>query len=242
SFFQGSGTKLADIPIVPVTLMKIDSDHDLLKAFHALLYGAIGKKTVRKKNIRSFSGFPEGDDTEARVKKLTQSKKWTVVALKDLCTLLGLDKAGNRANVIDRLMAFLASPDPSSSKGPVAKKPKKVTKKSFKVGKKGKKVKREVKPRPLSGYMIFCKETRPTVVKANAEFKATEVMAKLGEMWNKCSDAQKEKYKQQGIKEFEKKQGAKADEGAGDGGDGEDEQAEEASENEEASEDEVGEG
>ena len=33
-------------------LTKADADHDLLKAFHSFLYGAIGKKTVRKKNIR----------------------------------------------------------------------------------------------------------------------------------------------------------------------------------------------
>lgn len=40
--------------IVPVTLTKVDADHDLLKAFHSLLYGVIGKKTVRKKNIRRY--------------------------------------------------------------------------------------------------------------------------------------------------------------------------------------------
>ena len=37
---------------VPINLNKIDADHDLLKAFHSILYGAVGKKTVRKKNIR----------------------------------------------------------------------------------------------------------------------------------------------------------------------------------------------
>lgn len=31
--------------------------------------------------------------------------------------------------MIDRIMAFLANPDPSASKGPVAKKPKKAVKK-----------------------------------------------------------------------------------------------------------------
>ncbi|CAN0456581.1 unnamed protein product, partial [Ectocarpus sp. 8 AP-2014] len=93
---QGSGTKLADIPIVPVNLNKIDADHDLLKAFHAFLYGGVGKKTVRKKNIRSFSGFPDDDDKDARMKKLTESKKWTVAALRDLCTLLGLEKGGDK--------------------------------------------------------------------------------------------------------------------------------------------------
>lgn len=31
-----------------------DADHDLLKAFHSFLYGAVGKKTMRKKNIRGY--------------------------------------------------------------------------------------------------------------------------------------------------------------------------------------------
>ncbi|CAM9361708.1 unnamed protein product, partial [Hapterophycus canaliculatus] len=121
---------LADVPIVPVNLNKIDADHDLLKAFHSFLYGVVGKKTVRKKNIRSFSGFPEDDDRDARVKKLSESKKWTVSALKDLCTLLGLDKSGGKkGDVVDRIVDFLTSPDPAASKGPVPKKPKKVVKK-----------------------------------------------------------------------------------------------------------------
>ena len=37
---------------VPLNLNKIDADHDLLKSFHTFLYGFVGKKTVRKKNIR----------------------------------------------------------------------------------------------------------------------------------------------------------------------------------------------
>lgn len=41
---------------VPVMLNKIgDADHDLLKAFHSFLYGAVGKKTMRKKNIRRYT-------------------------------------------------------------------------------------------------------------------------------------------------------------------------------------------
>lgn len=37
---------------MPINLGKIDSDHDLLKAFHNYLYGVVGKKSFRKKNIR----------------------------------------------------------------------------------------------------------------------------------------------------------------------------------------------
>eukprot|EP00752_Nemacystus_decipiens_P014574 g12979.t1 len=211
AIYEGSGTRLGDIPIVPVMLTKADADHDLLKAFHSFLYGGVGKKTVRKKNIRSFSGFPEDDDKGARKNKLAQSKKWTMPSLRDLCQLLGLDKSGDKTEVVDRLVDFLTSPDPSASKGPVVKKPKPAPKKRKSVGKgkKAKKVKREIKPRPLSGYMIFVRETRPKVYKGNTDLEPKEIMAKMGEMWQACSDAQKEKYKKQGIKEFEKKQGSK---------------------------------
>ncbi|CAM9703126.1 unnamed protein product, partial [Sphacelaria rigidula] len=83
---------------VPINLGKIDADHDLLKAFHAYLYGVVGKKSTRKKNIRNFSGFAEEDDKASRAirtKKL-ESKKWTMAALKDLCTLIGLEKGGDK--------------------------------------------------------------------------------------------------------------------------------------------------
>ena len=47
----------------------------------------------------SFSGFDDNEDAAvraARVKKLGVSKKWTVAALRDLCTLLGLEKGGDK--------------------------------------------------------------------------------------------------------------------------------------------------
>lgn len=37
----------------------LPSDHDLLKAFHSILYGSLGKASTRKKDIRAFNGFPE---------------------------------------------------------------------------------------------------------------------------------------------------------------------------------------
>eukprot|EP00904_Undaria_pinnatifida_P006203 jgi/Undpi1/2712/HiC_scaffold_14.g06090.m1 len=229
--FEGSGTKLGDIPIVPINLNKIDADHDLLKAFHSILYGAVGKKTVRKKNIRSFSGFDDNEDPAvraARVKKLGVSKKWTVAALRDLCTLLGLEKGGDKSDVVDRIVSFLASPDPSASKGPVVKKPKAVKKRKSAGGKekKAKKVKREVKPRPVSGYIMFCKGARPKLSKEEGPMKPQEVMAKMAKLWSECSAAQKEKYKQAGVKEFEKKQaGLAAASGEADaGGDAEDDE------------------
>jgi len=45
-------------------------------------------------------------------------------------------------------------------------------------------------------YMIFCKEQRPKIVKANPGFSFGEVGKALGAAWGKLSDAQKAKYKQ----------------------------------------------
>lgn len=50
--------------------------------------------------VNSFSGFPEEDDKDSRAvrtKKL-ESKKWTMAALKDLCTLIGLEKGGDKVS------------------------------------------------------------------------------------------------------------------------------------------------
>jgi len=50
--------------------------------------------------------------------------------------------------------------------------------------------------KPLSSYMIFSSETRPSVVAANPEIKFGDVAKKLGEKWRGMGDAQKAPYKQ----------------------------------------------
>lgn len=49
----------------------------------------------------------------------------------DLLAVFCLVLVDAKAEVVDRIVSFLASPDPSESKGPVAKKPKKAAKKVF---------------------------------------------------------------------------------------------------------------
>ena len=52
------------------------------------------------------------------------------------------------------------------------------------------------KPKRAPGpYMIFCKEERPKIVKANPNMSFGEVGKALGEKWRGMSDAQKAKYK-----------------------------------------------
>jgi hypothetical protein len=44
-------------------------------------------------------------------------------------------------------------------------------------------------------YMVFCKEERPKIVKANPGMAFGEIGKALGAAWGKLSDAQKAKYK-----------------------------------------------
>ena len=44
-------------------------------------------------------------------------------------------------------------------------------------------------------YMVFCKEQRPKIVKANPKFTFGEVGKALGAAWGKLSDKEKAKYK-----------------------------------------------
>ncbi|CAM9618178.1 unnamed protein product [Choristocarpus tenellus] len=154
-------------------LEKLGADHDLAKALHMFLYGAAGKKTMRKKNIRGFSGFPdEGDDIkETKMKKLSENKKWTTAALRDLCQLLCLEKGGEKSVLVERVVDFLLSPDESSTKPPASGVKRKAAASKEGEGKKAKgatKTKKEKKAdkpkKPLSAYMMFCKITRPKII------------------------------------------------------------------------------
>lgn len=50
------------------------------------------------------------------------------------------------------------------------------------------------KPKQLSPYMKFCKETRATVVKENPKLTFGEVGRKMGEIWRDMSEDEKKKY------------------------------------------------
>jgi hypothetical protein len=45
---------------VNAAIGKLDSDGDLTKSLHSLLFGTAGKHSTRKRDIRRFNGFPSG--------------------------------------------------------------------------------------------------------------------------------------------------------------------------------------
>lgn len=80
---------------------------------------------------------------------------------------------------------------PKATKKIVKAKPAKSPKKAPKA-----KADKADKPKRAPGpYMIFCKEERPKIVKANPNMSFGEVGKALGEKWRGMSDAQKAKYK-----------------------------------------------
>jgi len=77
-----------------------------------------------------------------------------------------------------------------------------------------KKEKKEKDPnapkRPLSSYMLFCKDERANVIKANAGMSAPDVLKALGAAWRAIGDKDKKKYEAAAEKEKEKYDKAKA--------------------------------
>ena len=69
--------------------------------------------------------------------------------------------------------------------------------------KEDKKDKNKIK-KPLGPYILFGKEERPKIVAAHPELKNKEIMAALGEAWNKLSDSEKKKYQDQAAKDKER--------------------------------------
>ena len=62
--------------------------------------------------------------------------------------------------------------------------------------KKGKKKKKDpnAPKRPRSAYILYCQEHRKSVKESNPEFKPSELMSKLGEMWKGLSAGEKQEF------------------------------------------------
>ena len=48
--------------------------------------------------------------------------------------------------------------------------------------------------RAPNAYMMFCKKTRPEIIKENPDITFTDTGKKLGEMWRALTDDEKKKY------------------------------------------------
>lgn len=197
---DGPGTALADCPNVVELIGKIKSNEIIFKRMWSLMYpGQAGAKhTTIKANIRKFSGwnFGSAKDNEAQVAKVrTKTDKWTLPLLKRIADVLDLEHTGKKAELIDRLFDFLASP--SARDGEIRKKPgqRKTTKKKKKAA-----AKKAAQPRAPSAYIVFCNAHRDEVREEQPDFKMTDVSRVLGFMWNELSDDEKAEWKAKAAK------------------------------------------
>lgn len=123
--------------------------------------------------------------------KLTENKKkWTVNLLKDALALFGLERGGNRDDLIARLIDYLL--DPSVIKDVDAVN----TRKSKGKGKKRKASKRASKSpkkkRAPSAYILFSQVKRQQLKEANPEVTFAEMGKLLALEWQQISDVEKE--------------------------------------------------
>ena len=122
TLLQGKGETLESIGKVLATIDDIN-DVDELSELHKLLYGSIGIRTVRRRHIKQFSGWPEGTDLAKKREYLAKQKKAVVL---QLARALKLSAVGERvsdhipiyfklttvqAEIESRLVDFLDKPN-----------------------------------------------------------------------------------------------------------------------------------
>ena len=104
-------------PVVEFALSKIKSDDELLKLVHRSMFRTPGKATVIKKNIRAFSGFPEGFDSAKTEDLFTRAFAATLNAVLDLFDLpRGVGEEAKKESKVARIMAFMEAPKASGKK------------------------------------------------------------------------------------------------------------------------------
>ena len=186
SYAGGSGTPLGDIPFYRHASDKMTTDDDALIMLHSLFFGSAGKSTMRKRQLRVFSGFPETSSRAKVVEKVMKSKKWTVAMLKSCADLFGMEKGGTRDDLVERFVDFVSCP--SELKDVPVSKAKKASKKR-KAGKKNTKKDKSDKPkRAPSAFILYSQSAREGVKAENPEAGFGEVAKLLGAAWKALGD------------------------------------------------------
>lgn len=171
----------------------------MVVATHLVIYGTKANHLKAKGNLRDFNGVVY-DANFDRHKLEGRLEKRTVLQLRAICTLLGLERGGGRAELQKRIADFLEKPRETDAAAPASPKKKKAaaapkrkkasgtTKKAAKSAPRKKKAKAAGPKRPLSAYMHFAIETRGELAKKHPGEGVTEIAKRLGEMWKKLKD------------------------------------------------------
>lgn len=129
---EGTGERLGEFPAIEAQIQKKKTDD--LKVFHRVLFNRPGTTVLIKKNIRSFRGFSFSKSSPEFKKKHAALVKLTLANLKDMCSILNLERSGTKEDIVDRILDFLLKPNTethsgkkrkSKSKGSAKKKSKK---------------------------------------------------------------------------------------------------------------------
>lgn len=140
----GKGVQIGDIPIVAHFLEKTKSQD--LKPLHKFLFGKMVRDPrENKRNIRQFSGFEFSKGDPDYTKREALLVKFTMEGIKEICTILDVEKKGNKDVIMERIMEFCLNPQPSGRKLPEKGKKKSKSKGTKKKKTKAKKQKGEGK-------------------------------------------------------------------------------------------------
>ncbi|XP_027233359.2 protein DEK [Penaeus vannamei] len=119
---SGKGAALGDIPYINAMIMKMQVDD--LKVLHRVAYSRPGSGNEVKKNLRKFNGFPFTKEDKKYNLKLSNVERILMSEIKKMLLILGLERAGNKGEVVERLMDFMLNPEDRGRKPPTVAKTK----------------------------------------------------------------------------------------------------------------------
>ena len=181
----GSGTELGDLDSVRTFISKADNDD--IRVLHKVLFGKPGKKTVRKRQIRDFSGY--GADERPEIRK--RLERLTSKELRFILKTLDLKQETEKGKMVEKLVVFLESPSQDAilgTKNPTFAKRKRGKAKKRKSSSSGQK-------RTPSSFMLYSGSVRAEIKAANPELKMTDIAKLIGERWRGLGDAEKQQWK-----------------------------------------------
>eukprot|EP00051_Salpingoeca_urceolata_P000888 m.36980 g.36980 ORF g.36980 m.36980 type:complete len:477 (-) comp11067_c1_seq1:76-1506(-) len=209
----GKGKKLGDIPNILFHTKDVPSGEARLCLLHRVLYGRDGKHTVRKKNIREFSGWPAAmtKEDKASKKELLLRRQRGDVA--QVAKYLDLPVSGTREELADEIVDFLEKPKKLGSRNLMEAYEKKVSKKRRKAerakktkGKKKptaskkKKPKKEAKAKPdppKPAVMFYASAAAAKVKEDHPDLSEVQLMKEVRKQFEALSEDERKPYEEE---------------------------------------------
>lgn len=192
---QGLGIYLFEIPHFYLELQARESSSVACKALHSLLFGTSGRKNEIKRNLLLFSGFPaEVSTKEKKLKVLRNKEVWTTTIIEEVLGMLGLETHGDKFDIVDRLIDFLAEPIVGTKTRRRRKRDTKSDKKQIKRLKKAESIKKS-----HSAYILYCMDQRATLAEELMLLPFKEQGVLLGTKWKALDEEAKKVLQSIGL-------------------------------------------